>query len=126
MKFSRTLKRHLVEAVVYNKRNRKSTLNLCESKVVLSNLRKFFATESPLKVKKNALYFILKSLFGLKVFKILSWLLVMQRNSLIGNIRIISKFICCDLENKHLWCTSWAISEEKRPSDNENWSINRI
>ena len=94
--------------------------------MVLSNLRKFFATESPLKVKKNALYFILKSLFGLKVFKMLSWLLVMQRNSLIGNIRIISKFICCDLENKHLWCTSWAISEEKRPSDNEIWSVNRI
>ena len=30
--------------------------------------------ESPLKMMKNAFYFILKALFALKIFKLLSWL----------------------------------------------------
>ena len=38
----------------------------------LSGLRQFLATESPLKVMKNAFYFISKSLFVLKIFKFLS------------------------------------------------------
>ena len=33
-------------------------------------------TESPLKMMKNAFYFILKALFFLKIFKFLSWLFV--------------------------------------------------
>ena len=37
----------------------------------LSYLRKFLATESPLKVMKNAFYFSLKALFALKIFKFL-------------------------------------------------------
>ena len=41
-------------------------------KGALSGLRKFFATESVLKVMKNAFYFILKSLFVLKIFKFFS------------------------------------------------------
>ena len=34
------------------------------------------ATESPLKVMKNAFYFTLKALSVLKIFKLLSWLFV--------------------------------------------------
>ena len=38
----------------------------------LSGLRKFLATESPLKMMKNYFYFTLKSLSVLKIFKFLS------------------------------------------------------
>ena len=39
----------------------------------MSDLRQFVATESPLQVKKNAFYFILKALFVLKLFNFLLW-----------------------------------------------------
>ena len=38
----------------------------------LSGLRQFLATESPLKMIKNAFYLTLKALFVLKIFKFLS------------------------------------------------------
>ena len=38
----------------------------------LSGLRQFLATESPLKMMKNAFNFNLKALFVLKIFKFLS------------------------------------------------------
>ena len=37
-----------------------------------SGLRQFLATESPLKMMKNAFYFTSKTLFVLKIFKIFS------------------------------------------------------
>ena len=40
-------------------------------KGTLSGLRQFLATESPLKIKKNAFYFTSKALFVLKTFKFL-------------------------------------------------------
>ena len=40
---------------------------------VLSCLRRFLATESPLKRMKNAFYFTSKAIFVLKIFKFLSW-----------------------------------------------------
>ena len=40
-------------------------------KDALSDLRQFLATESPLKMMKNAFYFTLKALFVLKIFKFL-------------------------------------------------------
>ena len=40
----------------------------------LSCLRQFLATESPLKRKKNAFYFILKTLFVFEIFTYSSWL----------------------------------------------------
>ena len=43
-------------------------------KDALSGLRQFLATESPLKLMKNAFYFTLKALFVLKIVKFLSWL----------------------------------------------------
>ena len=39
-----------------------------------SGLRPFLASESPLKMMKNAFYFTSKALFVLKIFKFLSWL----------------------------------------------------
>ena len=41
-------------------------------KGALSGQRQFFATESSLKVKKNAFCLTLKALFDLKIFKFLS------------------------------------------------------
>ena len=49
----------------------------CE--VALSSLRRVLAYESPLKIMKNAFYFILKALFVLKIFEFLSWLFVHVR-----------------------------------------------
>ena len=43
-------------------------------KGALSGLRQLLATESPLKTTKNVVYFTLKALFVLKIFKFLSWL----------------------------------------------------
>ena len=45
-----------------------------EIKGALSGVRQFSATESSLKVMKNAFYFTSKALFVLKIFKFLSWL----------------------------------------------------
>ena len=51
-----------------------SFLPLRYVKVALSSLRRFLAAESPLKMIKNAFYFISKALFVLKIFKFLFWL----------------------------------------------------
>ena len=40
----------------------------------LFGLRQFLTTESPLKIIKNAFYFILKALLILEIFTFLSWL----------------------------------------------------
>ena len=41
-------------------------------KGALSGMRQFLATESPLKMMRNALYFISKAVFVLKIFNFLS------------------------------------------------------
>ena len=41
-------------------------------KGALSSLRRFLLTENPLKMMKNAFYFILKAFLVLKIFKFLS------------------------------------------------------
>ena len=41
-------------------------------KGALSGVKQFLATESPLKIMKNAFYFTLKAHFVLKIFKFLS------------------------------------------------------
>ena len=58
-------------------------------KGALSGLRQFLATESPLKMMKNAFYFTSKALFVLKIFKFLSWLFghIAKRLILISNFR---------------------------------------
>ena len=51
-----------------------TTKNLYSSiKGALSGLIQFLATESPLKMMKNAFCFTLKTLFVLKVFNFLCW-----------------------------------------------------
>ena len=47
---------------------------MIDIKGAVSELRQFLANESPLKVMKNAFYFILKALFFLKMSRFLSWL----------------------------------------------------
>ena len=46
--------------------------NFDNFKGALSGLGQFLATESPLKMMKNAFYFTSKALFVLKIFKFLS------------------------------------------------------
>ena len=43
-------------------------------KGALSDLRQFSEIENPLKTKKNAFYFTLKTLFVIKISNFLSWL----------------------------------------------------
>ena len=66
-------------------------------KVGLSPSKKICATcliESPLKMMKNAFYFILKALLVLKIFKFLSRLFGhVEKNGFIGKIRLTSKFM---------------------------------
>ena len=45
---------------------------VCHFKGSLSGFRQFLATESPLKVMKNAFYFTVRALFILKIFKFLN------------------------------------------------------
>ena len=50
--------------------------------------------ESPLKLMKNAFYFILKVFFVFKIFKFLSWLFsYIEKNGLTRKIKLISKFM---------------------------------
>ena len=56
-------------AIVYKPGN--DVVNF-EIKGALSGLRQSLATESPLKMMKNAFYFTPKALFVLKIFKFLS------------------------------------------------------
>ena len=50
--------------------------------------------ESPLKMMRNTFYFIVKTLFVLKITEFLSWLFGhVEKNVLIRKIRLISKFI---------------------------------
>ena len=59
----------------------------------LSGLKQRLETESRSNLRKNAFYFSLKVIFVLKIFKFLSWILVMYKNSLIRKIRLISKLM---------------------------------
>ena len=49
-----------------------TSLDGIKIKGAFSGLRQSLATESPLKTIKNAIYFTLKALFVLKIFKFLS------------------------------------------------------
>ena len=62
-------------------------------KGALLGLTQFLATESPLKMMKNAFYFILKAFFVLRYSKFCLNFLVMQKNGLIKTIRLILKFM---------------------------------
>ena len=57
---------------IVDKTTRTGTYKNNYIKSALSGLRKILAIESPLKMKKNAFYFISKALFVPKIFKFLS------------------------------------------------------
>ena len=65
---------------------------------------------SPLNMMKNAFYFILKALFVLKIFQLLSWLS--------GNIKKISLIRKANFENYDV--TAWNITREIW-----NWNVTR-
>ena len=58
------------------RKRKKAQINFCFEEVSikggLSGLRQFLATESPLKMMKNAFYFTSKALFVLKIFRFMS------------------------------------------------------
>ena len=56
-----------------------------------SGLIQFLATESPLKIMKNAFYFTMRALFVLKILSFCLDLLVIWKNGLIRKIKLISK-----------------------------------
>ena len=63
-------------------------------KGALSGVRPFLASESPLKIMKNAFYFTLKAFFFLKIIYIFSLTFgPCRKNGLIRKIRLISKFM---------------------------------
>ena len=67
--------------------------------------------ESPLKVMKNAFYFILKALLVLKIFKFLYWLFGhVKKPGLIRKIRLLSKVMTPQPGYKQLYYTYCAIS----------------
>ena len=81
-------------------RNKKLITRLFKG--VLSSLRQFLATESPLKMMKNAFYFTLKVLFVLKISKFLSWLFGHVSKRLIKKVRLISIFMTSQTIVKHI------------------------
>ena len=94
-------------------------------KGALSYLRQFLATESPLKMMKNAFYFTLKVPLVLKLIIILFWLYSHVKNGLIKKLRLISKWRQ-NLVNKQLQCTYWPISQEAKTISQETWSVDRM
>ena len=92
----------------------------------LSGLRQLLASESPVKLKKNAFHFTLKVLFVLKTFKFLSRLFGCVENDLIRKIRLTSKFMFHNLVNKQLQCTHWPLSQEVKAIRQLNLDINWI
>ena len=87
----------LIIITEFTKLNLMGTLKL---KGPLSGLRQFRTTERPLKIIKNVFYFTLKAFFVLEMFACLSWLLFMEKNALIRQLRLISKFMMSQPDNK--------------------------
>ena len=77
--------------------------------------------ESPLKMMKNAFYFILKALFILKIL----WLFcLVEKNGLIRKIRLVSNPWRHNQVNKQLQYTHCPISHEVKATRHKTWSIN--
>ena len=62
-------------------------------------LRQFLITESPLKMLRNAFYFVFLFKF-LEIFTFCPVFLVVQKNGLMGKLWLISKFWRHELDNK--------------------------
>ena len=53
--------------------------------------------ENPLKMMKNILYFMLKTLFVLGIFTFFSYVFVIQKNSLIRKLMLIAEFMASQI-----------------------------
>ena len=69
-------------------------INVIKFKGTLSVLRQFLATESPLKMMRNAFYSPQKLFSFERYLSFCFDLFIMYRNNLIRKIRLISNFIC--------------------------------
>ena len=95
-------------------------------KGILSYLRQFLATESPLKMIKNTFDFTSKGVFILKIFKFLFWLFGHVAKQLDKKDKINFKF--CNFtawfkNNRNTHIAQYF--EKQRQSDNEIWSVQR-
>ena len=96
----------------------------CIIKGVLSGLRRFLATESPLKMMKNAFYFTSKALFVLKIFKFLSWAFCHVSKRLNQQDKVNFKFYDVLINNCNTGIAQYL--EKCRQSDSWIWSVNRM
>ena len=92
----------------------------------LSGLRQFLATESSLKMVKNAFYFTLKAFFILKIFKFLYWLFGHAEKCLIKKISLILKIMTSQPREKNNCNTHIAQYLKYLKAKNEICSVNRI
>ena len=68
--------------------------------------------ENPLKIMKNAFYFILEALFVLKIFNFVLTFWACRKNGLIRKIKLISKFMTSEPGNTELQYTYCSISHK--------------
>ena len=73
---------------------------------------------------KNAFYLILKALFALKIFKLLSGLVQINKNSLIRKIRLISKFVTSQPGQQMI--TIHALLNISRSKDNQTMKFGQV
>ena len=73
---------------------------------------------------KNAFYLILKALFALKIFKLLSGLIQINKNSLIRKIRLISKFVTSQPGQQMI--TIHALLNISRSKDNQTMKFGQV
>ena len=105
----------------------KNSLNFTEIKlkVGLSPSKNFFVicfSAALLKMIKNPFYFILKALFVLKIFKLLSWLFWSHRkNGLIRKTKLISKLMTSHLVNEQLQYTYCLLFHEVKAT--RQWNL---
>ena len=89
----------------------------------LSGLRQFPTIESPLKIMKNAFYFILKALFVLEIFTYFSWLFGYIEKRL--NKKALVDFKICGVtdwtRNNYNTHISYPISQEVKPR--RKWNL---
>ena len=76
-----------------NNHSRSLYFRILHIKGAFSDMRHFLATNSPLKLIKNAFYFTLKTFFFSRFLNFCLDFLIMQKNGLIRKIRLISKLL---------------------------------
>ena len=93
-------------------------------KDLLPGLRQFLATESPLRMMKNAFYFISRTLFVFSIFKFLSWIFGYAGNGLIRNLGLISKCMTSSTEKQII--TIHILPNISRSKDNQSREFGQL